>query len=278
MATSKKNTPKMAIFDDETKGADKDMWFAPIVDGEIKGHGLIPRDFRTYPKEMFDPPSGLTIIPKTEWSDRLKEQTRLKARLSDVRGDIPSLDQNGKGYCWAHSTTSAVMLVRAYNNQPLVRMSAYGIACKIKGFQDEGGWCGLSAKFWREKGCPSAALWPEKSMDRANDNEKTWENAALHKTTEEWVDLTRDVYDVALTFEQLATCLLTCTPCAVDFNWWSHSVCAADLVEVEAGSFGILIWNSWGDSWSTKGMGVLRDSKAIPDSAVAIRVTGATTA
>lgn len=277
MAKSKKNTPKPAVFDDESKGMVVDKWFSPLVDGEIKGHGYVPRDYATYPPEMFDPPRDLQLIPRSEWSARLKEQERLKARLSDLRGDMASLDQNGRGYCWSHSTTSAVMLLRAINNQPYIRLSAYAIACKIKNFRDEGGWCGLSAKFWKEQGCPSAQFWPEKSTSRSNDNPTTWANAAKHKITEDWVDLTRDVYDQNLTFDQVATCLLSGIPCAVDFNWWSHSVCALDLVEVESGSFGLRIWNSWGDNWEDRGMGILRGSKAIPDGAVALRVTGGST-
>lgn len=270
----------LSIIDDETLADPRvrDRVFCPVVDHEVKGHGLVPRDYRVHPREMFAPPSELNLIPRSDWSARLKAQAQDGARLSDVRGQIPSLDQDGKGYCWAHSTTSCVMLLRAAANMPYVRMSAFAIACKVKNFRDEGGWCGLSAKFWREQGCPSVALWPEKSMERGNDNAQTWANAALHKVTEDWVDLARDVYDQNLTFDQVASCLLSGVPCAVDFNWWLHSVCGMDLVEVEAGSFGIRIWNSWADSWEERGTSVLRGQKAVPDGAVALRVTGATTA
>ena len=274
MSKSRKNTPRPLIFDDDIQGGDKDKWFNPIIDGDVKGHGLVPRDLNTFPKEMFDPPSDIKLIPKSDWSQRIKEQARLKARLSDARGSIPSLDQNGQGFCWAYSTTSVVTILRAINNQPYKRLSAHAVACKIKNFRDEGGWCGLSAKFQKETGCPTIDQWPEKSMSRANDRPEVWENAALHKVTEDWVDLTRDVYDQNLSFEQLATCLLIGIPCAVDFSWWSHSVCALDLVEVESGSYGLLILNSWTDAWSDRGTGILRGRKALPDSAVALRVTG----
>lgn len=262
---------KDSIIDDSTPN---DILFNPIIDGEVKGHGLIPRDYATYPAEMFDPPSDMELIPRSEWSDRIKEKEQQKSRLSDIRQG-PSLDQNGQGYCWAYSTTSCVMLLRARGNQPYVRLSAHGVACIIKSFRNEGGWCGLSAKFHREKGCPSTEFWKEKSMSRSNDKPETWENAAKHKVTEDWVDLTRNVYDQNLTLDQVATCLLNNIPCAVDFNWWSHSVCAMDLVEVESGSYGIRIWNSWGDGWEDRGTGILRGSKAIPNGAVALRVTGA---
>lgn len=275
MARSKKNTPRPFIIDDETISDSrvKDKVFYPKVDGELKGHGAVPRDYRTDPEEMFDPPSRLVNIPRSEWSDRIKHKAKIKSRISDHRA-WKSLDQNGQGYCWMYSTCSVVMLLRSMQGQPYVRLSGHAGACKVKNFRDEGGWCGLSAKFHREVGVPSVEFWPEKSMSRQYDNPQTWENAALHKVTEEWVDLTRAVYDQNMTFDQVATCLLSNVPCAVDFNWWAHSVCAMDLVEVEAGSFGLLILNSWTDQWGDRGTGILRGSKAIPNGAVALRVTG----
>lgn len=245
-----------------------------------KGRGCVPRDFAIDPPEMFDPPSGMPLIPRSEWSARIREMEATQSRLSDLRlrGNggqaIPSLDQGSVGYCWAHSTTHCAILTRVLANQPCVPLSAYAVAATIKSGADEGGWCGLSAKFLRERGVPSQAIWPQGDRNyRKYDRPETWENAALHRTTEEWVDLTRDVYDQGLTFDQVMTCLLSRIPVAVDFNWWSHSVCALDPVEVEPGSFGIRIWNSWGDSWSDRGMGVLRGQKAVPDGAVAIRTS-----
>jgi len=266
------------ILDDETKGPAKDIWYAPVIDGEVKGHGLVPRKHSIYPPEMFDPPTQLHLIPRSELSDRIKEQERLKSRISDVllAAGIPSMDQGSNGYCWSHSTVGCVQAVRALNNQPHVPLSAYAVAATIKRGANEGGWCGLSAKFLREKGVPSQQLWPQGDRNyKKYDTPEVWANAELHKVTEEWVDLTRNVYDANLTFEQLATCLLTDVPCACDFNFWSHSVMVCDLVEVEPGSFGIRLRNSWTDSWGEKGFGILRGSKAIPDGALAIRVTGA---
>lgn len=258
----------MYIIDDSTP---IDELLNPHVEGEAKGRGYDPD--QVIPG-MFDPPKDLPLIPRSEWSDRIKEKEEKKSRISDVR-TWPSLDQNGQGYCWAYSTTSCVMLLRSLMNQPYVRLSAHAIGCKVKNFRDQGGWCGLSAQFQREHGCPSVEYWVEKSMSRSYDKPETWENAKLHMVTEEWADLTKAVYDQNLTFDQVATCLLCNIPCAVDFDWWGHSVCAMDLVEVEPGSFGLLILNSWSDSWGERGAGVLRGDRAIPHGAVALRVSGA---
>lgn len=272
MAKSKRNDEP--IIDDSN-------WrdhFAPVIDGQPKGHGLVPRDFHTYPREMFAPPSDMTLIPRSEWSARIKEQEKNESRISDLMktANVPCLDQGQVGYCWAHSSTGAVMALRAINGEPTVPLSAYAVAATIKKGADEGGWCGLSAKFIRERGVPSQALWPQGDRNyRQRDKPEVWSNAALHKVTEDWVDLTRDVYDQNLNFDQVASCLLAGIPCAVDFNWWSHSVLGCDLVETEPGSFGLRIRNSWGTSWGEQGFGILQGQKAIPDGAVALRVSGA---
>jgi hypothetical protein len=262
------------IIDD---GTPSDALYNPFVDGETKGHGLVPRDYSVYPPEMFAPPSEMALIPRSEWSARIKEQEEQKARISNVllAQNIPSMDQGPNGYCWGHSTVGAAQARRALDGQPYVPLSAYMLCAIIKKGVNEGGWCGLSAKFLREVGVCSQALWPQGNRDyRRLDTPEVRADAAKYKVTEDYVDLARNVYDQNLTFDQVATCLLSGIPCALDWNWWSHSVMGCDLVEVEAGSFGIRIRNSWGDSWGEKGFGIIRGNKAIPDGAVATRVVG----
>lgn len=266
------------VINDET--VTKDIT-NPLVDGELKGHGLVPRDYSVYPVEMFDPPSELKLIPRSEWPDRIKEQEATKSRISDIllRGDggkaIPSLDQGSNGYCWGHSTVGCLQAVRAIANQPYVPLSAYMVCAIIKKGRNEGGWCGLSAKFLREVGVCSQVLWPQGNRDYQRlDNEAARNNAKLYRSLEEWVDLSRDLYEQNLVFDAVATCLLLGIPVAGDFNWWSHSVLLCDLVVVEAGSFGIRMRNSWGDKWGDRGFSILQGSKANTNGAVAIRVTG----
>ncbi len=253
-----------------------------FVGGENKARGLIPRNYNLCPVGSMPEAKAFNfpLIPESEWDARYDEMVAQKSFLSDIRlrgnngGSIPSLDQNGKGYCWAHSTVSAMTVSRAVNNLPYIGLSAYSVACIIKGYRDEGGWCGESLKFLVEHGCATDKFWPQKSMSRSNDNAEMRANMALHKVTEGFYYLAQPMYDQKLSFQQLMTCLFHRIPCATDFNWWGHSVCALDPVRISRGSWGIRIWNSWGESWSDRGMGVLEGSKARPDGAVAIGVTG----
>lgn len=165
------------------------------------------------------------------------------------------------GNCWAHSSTSAALLTRAVNNQPFADLSAYAVACIIKKFRDEGGWGSESLEFIAERGIPTSEFWPQRSMSRSNDNDKTWANAALHKFSE-W----RDMDPGSSMKKQIVTCLLLNLPVVSDFNWWGHSVCSMDLVSITP--FRTRILNSWGDVWSENGSGILEGSKAIPNGAL----------
>jgi hypothetical protein len=283
------------------------------VNGERKARGLIKRDYKKYPVGCYGcaPPYHaveIPLIPRSEWPERIRDMEAANSRLSDLerQHNVPCLDQNGKGYCWAHSTTGCVMALRAVMNQPTVALSAYAVACVIKNFRDEGGWGALSLDFITSRGVPTEELWPMQSMDRRNDNARTWENAALNKVTEGWVDLQAAQYDRNLTFDQVGSLLLARVPGVGDYNWWGHSVKLVDLVNgaslrdstrmgtgklattkqferiwgvnTEAGGFGVRIRNSWGAGWGDQGFGVLAGQKAIPDGAVAPRAALATAA
>lgn len=248
------------------------LYCEPVVDGEVRKRGLVPRNYRSHPVGCysFAKPFDLPLIPESEWQARLDVQVAQKSQLSNLRdisgptgGPIPSRDQNGKGYCWAHSSTSAALIVNALANNPFADFSAYAVACIIKGYRDQGGWGAESLEWIAANGLPTSKTWPQQSMSRSNDNPNMRAEAAKHKFTE-WMDLQ------PRNKQQLVTCLLSNIPVVVDYNWWSHSVCAIDLVSLSP--FRIRIWNSWGDSWSANGTGILEANKAIPDGQIAPRV------
>jgi hypothetical protein len=239
-----------------------------------KGRGYDPASVDPRLKAMFAPPTEITLIPRSEWHDRIAEKVATKSQLSDMRlkAGIPSLDQGQVGYCWAHSVTGTVMMSRMVSNEPYVPLSAYAVAATIKKGRDEGGWCGLSAQFLRTKGVMPQSVWPQGDYrnPRKYDTPENWARAAQFKTTGEYVDLTRDVYDQNLTLDMIDSLGLMGMPMAWDFNWWGHSVMGLDAVFPEAGSVARQGRNSWGDSWQNGGWFVLRGSKAVPDSALCI--------
>jgi len=262
------------------------MGFEITIDDSVSVHspganggyrGLIPRDLVTQPVGYCAsiPPADIELIPRDQWSDLIKQGEASKSFLSHIRdrGDsgkpMASLNQNGQGFCWMYAAVIALTLLRAKANQAYVRLSAHAPACKVKNFRDEGGWGALGLEYIMAHGCPSVATWKEQSMSKSYDVPATWEEAAKYKPDEGFTDLASPVYNRDLTFDQVMTCLLRRVPVIADFNWWGHAVCLVDPVETSPGQFGVRLWNSWGDSWSDRGMGVLAGSKAIPNNAVA---------
>lgn len=239
-------------------------------DGQIRSKGLAPRDYAAKPVGCYAavPEFAMPLMTDDQIQAAIKRKDAEQSWLSDLRTTgmygamIPSRDQNGKGYCWAHSSTSANLLVRARDNQPYADLSAYAVACIIKGYRDQGGNGIESVEWMQQNGIPTSKTWPQQSMSRSNDNATMRVEAAFYKPTGVWADMQPN------DDRALATCLCNDDPVVVDFNWWGHSVCACRLVSWNPLS--IWIWNSWGDSWSDRGMGVLKGSKASADGQVAL--------
>ncbi len=237
----------------------------------IHAKGLIPRDYNEHPVGYFAAakPFDLPLIPEDEWADRLAEQIATKSQLSDIRNrgmngqPIPSRDQDGYGYCWAHSSTSACLILRAIMNLPYADLSAFAVACIIRNYRNQGGFGAESLEWIAANGIPTSEFWPQRAVDRKLDNAAMRANAAEHRVTE-WMDGEPN------SKAQLVTCLLSGIPVVSDFNWWSHSVLTLDLVSISP--FQTRIWNSWGDSWSQNGTGILEGRKAIPDGMIMPRV------
>lgn len=235
-------------------------------------------------KEMFAPPSEMTIIDPSEWDARFDEDEAKGSSLEHIflpggRPAFVNLDQNGDGYCWAYSVGHAIMMAALRDNNPPVRLNPHATAAIIKRGRDEGGWCGLSAKWAAETGFAEEGdghgKWPLHSRDLRHDTPDLRAAMARHRTGEEWRDLARDVFNQKLTINQLATCLFDNKPCPSDFNWWGHSVCSIRWVRIERGSWGPLILNSW-KGWGRHGLAVLRGNRAKPDGALCIRTVRAT--
>ncbi len=226
------------------------------------------------PKAMGAAPSTFKLIPRSEWDARYDEQQARKNGLRHLKQTMNkgkphlSFDQNGQGYCWSYSVGGTIMYARGRDNQPYRRISPHAVACKIKNFQDQGGWCGLGMKWAIENGYPEESFWPQKSMARANDKTATWENAKKYRITESCFDASRQVWDQEMFIDLVATFLFLNVPLALDFNWWGHSVCGIEWTRIERGSWGPTIDNSWTPSWGDDGLATLQGNRATPDGAV----------
>lgn len=267
------------IIDDSPEGRAYAM--PKKIDGTKIGYGYVPRDYKVYPKEMFDPPSSLQLVPESEMDARFDEQEEQESSLEHKYLSGPNgtpaftcLDQNGDGYCWIYSNGHALMLKRLAQNQKVVRLNPHSSGAIIKSGRDEGGWCGLGARFIKDIGMAEEGdgpgQWPLHSRSLRNDTPACRALMAKYRTVEDYVDLTRDVYDQNLSEAVLRTLGFINVPCPTDYNWQSHSVCRLRTVRIERGSWGTLILNSW-RGWGRHGLGVYRGSQARADGAVALR-------
>ena len=258
------------IIDDDYEVAHRDSLM-----GMARGYDPSSVDLSIY--GMMNPPSQIQLIPRSEWSERIREKERTKSRLSDLllRAGIPSTNQASDGYCWAYSTVGCLQVVREFNGLPFIPLNPHSVAATIKRGANQGGWCGLSGRFVMENGVAPMGTgegeWPELSRDYRRHEPRCRERMKQFRATEGWIDLGLRDYEQAMSFDMVASCLLSNIPCALDFNWWGHSVMGCDLVEVGQGGFGIRIRNSWTDRWGDKGFSVLAGSKAIPNGAIGLR-------
>ncbi len=235
-------------------------------------------------KEMYAPPSDMKVIPETDDDAWYDEQEAKQSSLEHIYLSGPNgtpafvnLNQGQDGYCWFYSTGHAIMLRRLALGLPNVRLNPHSGAAIIKNGRNEGGWCGLSAKFAREVGIAEEGTgpgqWPARSRDLRHDTSECRKIMGQYKTTEEWVDLS-SIYNPKMSDRQRATALIENNPSPSDFDWWGHSVCAVRWVRIERGSFGLLILNSW-LNWGRYGLGVLRGAQSRPNGALSIRAVKA---
>lgn len=238
--------------------------------GQLYSRGAVERDYESHPVGCYAsiPAMDMPLMTDDEIQAAIIRKNAEKSWLSDLRmvgmyGQmIPSRDQNGQGFCWNYSGTSANLLVRARDNQPYADLSAHAGACIIKGYRDQGGWGAEGVDWAVANGCPTSKTWPLQSMSRSNDTPAMRAEAAMYKPTGIWKDMHPN------DDRALATCLCKNDPVVVDYNWWSHSVCACRLISWNPLS--IWIWNSWGDGWSDHGFGLLSGKKASPNGQVAL--------
>lgn len=208
----------------------------PDVNAGMKG--LIPRDLVTHPVgySAVIPPSSLVPYSYDDMVKMIADQEKAQSRNSDIlrRGDagktIPSLDQNGQGFCWNYGPTGAFQGVRARMNLPFKKLSGHANACLDKNYQDQGGWGARGVELLIAGGCPDTDHWKEKSMSRSNDTPEMRANAKLYMPDVVVADLASPVYNRDLSFGQQLRILLDGGFTVDDWDYWSHCTFACDAV------------------------------------------------
>mgnify|MGYP000504175450 FL=1 len=158
------------------------------------------------------------------------------------------------------------MMNRATMGLVTRHLSAASLAAQIKNGRNEGGWAGEALEGLPKFGIYENSFWDEKSrslsyVDKATEEQKR--NAKRYAVPLA-LDLARNNFDM------LATCLLLNIPCTMGLMWWGHLIFGLDLVMLGRNDFGILIMNSWDETWEDGGKAVLREEKAQAEEQVAI--------
>lgn len=236
-------------------------------DGNALGRGYQPRNWHDHPfGSTVAKPFDLEVIPRTEWDDRIADMAANKTRLSDLLDfyNVPPKNQRSTNYCWIFGPTRCCEIARLRQANQYVSLSPASCGAIIKNYQNVGGWGSEGLEFIRDRGVAPSSLWPDTAIQRQYDNAETREARKRHVVLE-WTECRpRDL-------DQLMTLAFHRIPATAGYNWWRHQITILDPVKGPNGQYGVLIDNSWGESWGENGRGVLLGSKAVPDDCVAVR-------
>lgn len=209
--------------------------------------------------------SGIKAYSRQEISDRIKDCKKYKRRCSDYQRFRPT-NQGPLPTCWAAGTCHAFITRRAIQGLPLVFISPCSLAVPISGGHS-GGNEGDAVDRLIKVGGADEKLWgPTDTSHKSNDS-IIQQNVSYYRCVEA-IELNG--------FAEFATALLQGMPCTVAYNWWSHVIMLADVMEPERDSFAFLGRNNWGD-WGDKndygfsGYVTLREGHGTPSSGYAFR-------
>lgn len=217
--------------------------------------GRMPRDWQSDPFGSPFAARSFRNIPRDEWKDQVEARTKAGSLVSNFvrHKKIKPKNQKSIPYCWIFAPVQAVQVQRVLNGQPHVELSPASAGAQIKNFRKVGGW-GLEAIKWIEKhGITPTAMWPDTAVERRYLTDEA-KQAALQYRATEWEDLDRSDFD------GLFTALLLGFVCPIGIDRWGHEVLCVDPVVLPNGQFGVLILNSWGESYGEGGFAVLTES------------------
>lgn len=214
----------------------------------------------------------LTLIPRSEWLDRIKYMDENKCWLEDIvrsklpGQNVPCTDQNGLGYCHSYSTVQAAMIRRLIQHNKFIHLSAESIGGPITNWKNRGapmddpmfqlrdvGAC--RQDFMNKEHSLSPRLWKE-----------GWEQDCENHRADGWLDM--DIRGKM--FDAAATMCFLGHPFAAGFGWWSHAICGGFRV-IYIGNrkgreiFALRYRNNWGSDFGDDGFLDMEEGKGTPD-------------
>lgn len=232
-----------------------------------KGRGL---DMSTRPRghaygDVAEPFPNELLIPRSEWRARIEEMEELRARIPDAcdAAGLKVKNQASTNYCWINAPTHCVEVLRVLQGQSPVSLSPASAGGPITRYRNVGGWGLEGLKYIVANGLVPSADWPDNAIDRRYATPANAEKAKAYRAQEWWELESRNL-------DQVVSCLLRGTPVSSGLNWWGHQVTYVAALWLD-GTVAILIDNSWGESWGTKGRGILQGNRMLPDDATAPR-------
>jgi len=171
--------------------------------------------------------------------------------------------QDGLGYCWAYGLTASVVLARAAEGQPTVRLSPTSLGWLV-GWRNRGFYCDEAIRGARERGIAPAEYAPEGVLSPSK-FKQGWEQEALRYRPLEWWDIRTGRSDRE-TIQQALTVLATGRALYVAYNWWGHALCCVGMLWEKGAVW--QLWNSHGD-----GVIEIAGSRGVPDEAYGVRAT-----
>lgn len=244
-----------------------------IIDNQGNGGlcGCLPRR-SVYGSLPFAQPASVKLIPWEEMPDRIADQDKHQSSLEHLWRDSPmgALNQGQLNYCWCFSGAGALMLERAIQGLPFVRLSASSIGAPLVSYQNVGYFPEECLKAMVDQGASSTEYVPEATFNAADFKPGWRESAGMNKVT-----MFADVNPRDL--QAQFTMLLLNRPLAVGLNWWGHSVLFLRVLDrnpslpaSNPNRYGTKFLNSWGPDWGEGGTGILEGSKQYADQSYAI--------